>query len=198
MDEGPDEPGAVVSDEMIQMVLDDASSSMSDAVTHARREFSTVRTGRASSAIVEKVAVVAYGVEMRMQELASFSIPEPRQLLVTPHDPANVSAIEKAIVQADLGLTPGNDGRSVRLSFPELTEERRRDLVRMVNGMAEDGKNRMRGLRRGARKDLDDLEGSVSEDDLKWAGKRLDDMIHGYEAEIDAARQAKEDELLEV
>ena len=101
-------------------------------------------------------------------------------------------------VRADLGLTPGNDGRSVRLSFPELTEERRRDLVRMVNGMAEDGKNRMRGLRRHARKDLGDLEGSVSEDDLKWAGGRLDDMIHGYEAEIDAARQAKEDELLEV
>ncbi|MED5394274.1 MAG: ribosome-recycling factor, partial [Actinomycetota bacterium] len=139
MAEGPDEPGDAVSDEMIQMVLDEASSSMSDAVTHARREFSSVRTGRASSAIVEKVAVVAYGVEMRMQELASFSIPEPRQLLVTPHDPANVPAIEKAIVQADLGLTPGNDGRSVRLSFPELTEERRRDLVRMVNGMAEEG-----------------------------------------------------------
>ena len=190
--------GGAVSDEMIQMVLDDASASMSDAVTHARREFSTVRTGRASSSIVEKIVVEAYGVEMRLQELASFSIPESRQLLVTPHDPANVPAIEKAIVRADLGLTPGNDGRSVRLSFPELTEERRRDLVRMVNGMAEDGKNRMRGLRRNARKDLDDLEGSVSEDDLKWAGSRLDEMIHGFEAEIDNARQAKEDELLEV
>ena len=114
---------------MIQMVLDEADSAMSDAVTHARREFSTIRTGRASSSLVEKITVEAYGVEMRMQELASFSIPEPRQLLVTPHDPANVPAVEKAIVQADLGLTPGNDGRSVRLTFPELTEERRRDLV---------------------------------------------------------------------
>jgi ribosome recycling factor len=188
----------VLSDEMIQMVLDEADSAMSDAVTHARREFSTIRTGRASSSLVEKITVEAYGVEMRMQELASFSIPEPRQLLVTPHDPANVPAVEKAIVQADLGLTPGNDGRSVRLTFPELTEERRRDLVRMVNGMAEDGKNRMRGLRRNARKDLDDLEGSVSEDDLKWASGRLDDMIHTHEAEIEASRQAKEDELLEV
>jgi ribosome recycling factor len=196
--DSPDGPEDEVSDEMIQMVLDEASSGMSDSVVHARREFSTVRTGRASSAIVEKVVVVAYGVEMRMQELASFSIPESRQLLVTPHDPANVPAIEKAIVQADLGLTPGNDGRSVRLSFPELTEERRRDLVRMVNAMAEDGKNRMRGLRRHARKDLDDLEGSVSEDDLKWAGNRLDEMIHGFEAEIDSARQAKENELLEI
>ena len=190
--------GAVVSAEMIQMVLDEADTAMADAVTHAKREFSTIRTGRASSSLVEKITVEAYGVEMRMQELASFSIPEPRQLLVTPHDPANVPAVEKAIVQADLGLTPGNDGRSVRLTFPELTEERRRDLVRMVNGMAEDGKNRMRGLRRNARKDLDDLEGSVSEDDLKWASGQLDDMIHGHEAEIDAARQGKEDELLEV
>lgn len=183
---------------MIQMVLDEAAAGMSDAVVHAKREFSTVRTGRASSSIVEKIAVEAYGVEMRMQELASFSIPESRQLLVTPHDPTNVPAIEKAIVRADLGLTPGNDGRSVRLTFPELTEERRRDLVRMVNGMAEDGKNRMRGLRRQARKDLDDLEGSVSEDDLKWASGELDGMIHQHEAEIEAARQAKEDELLEV
>ena len=183
---------------MIQMVLDEASETMSEAVTHARREFSTVRTGRASSSLVEKIMVQAYGVDMRIQELASFSIPEARQLLVTPHDPANVPAIEKAIMVADLGLTPGNDGRSIRLSFPELTAERRQDLVRMVNGMAEDGKNRMRGFRRNARKDLDDLEGSVSEDDLKWAGNRLDEIIHGFEAEIDSARQAKEDELLEV
>ncbi|MDE0893898.1 MAG: ribosome-recycling factor [Actinomycetota bacterium] len=187
-----------MSDEMIQMVLDEASSAMSEAVTHVRREFSTVRTGRASSSLVEKLMVQAYGVDMRLQELASFSIPEARQLLVTPHDPANVPAIEKAIMVADLGLTPGNDGRSIRLSFPELTEERRLDLVRMVNGMAEDGRNRMRGLRRHARKDLDDLEGSVSEDDVKWAGSRLDELIHGFEAEIDKARSAKEDELLEV
>jgi len=183
---------------MIQMVLDEASSSMEETVAHARREFSTVRTGRASSALVEKLPVTAYGVEMRLQELASFSIPEARQLLITPHDPTNVPAIEKAILVADLGLSPGNDGRSIRLSFPELTEERRRDLVRMVNTMAEDGKNRMRGVRRHARKDLDDIEGSVSEDDLRWAGDRLDSLIHGFEAEIDEARQAKEDDLLEV
>ena len=183
---------------MIQMVLDEAAAAMSEAVTHVRREFSTVRTGRASSSLVEKIMVNAYGVEMRLQELASFSIPEARQLLVTPHDPANVPVIEKAIMVADLGLTPGNDGRSIRLSFPELTEERRRDLVRMVNGMAEDGRNRMRGLRRHARKDLDELEGSVSEDDIKWAGDRLDKMIHGFETDIEKARSAKENELLEV
>jgi ribosome recycling factor len=183
---------------MIQMVLDEAGERMADAVAHARREFSTIRTGRASSSLVERITVEAYGVEMRMQELASFAVPEARQLLISPHDPANVPAIERAITRAELGLAPSSDGRTVRLVFPELTEERRRDLVRMVNGMAEDGKNRMRGLRRNARKDLDDLEGSVSEDDLKWASGQLDDMIHGHEAEIDAARQGKEDELLEV
>ena len=200
MDEGPDEPGDAVSDEMIQMVLDEASSSMSDAVTHARREFSTVRTGRASSAIVEKVAVVAYGVEMRMQELASFSVPEARQLLITPLDPANVPIIERTINQADLGLAPSTDGRTVRLVFPELTEERRRDLVRMVNGMAEEGKNRLRGLRRHARKDLDDVAegGGVSKDDVKWVADQIDELIHKHEAEVEQARSAKEDELLEV
>ena len=183
---------------MIMMVLEGATEKMADAVAHTRREFSTVRTGRASSGLFERLTVNAYGVDMRMQELASFSIPEARQLLITPHDPSNVPAIERAIVQADLGLTPGNDGRSVRLSFPMLTEERRRDLVRMVNGMAEDARNRMRGLRRHARKDLDDLEGSVSEDDIKWASSQLDELIHGFESEIDKARSAKEDELLEV
>ena len=109
-----------MSDEMIQMVLDEASSSMEEAVAHTRREFSTVRTGRASSALVEKLPVTAYGVEMRLQELASFSIPEARQLLIPPHDPPNVPAIEKAILVADLGFSPGKDFAGpdhVRLNF---------------------------------------------------------------------------------
>ncbi len=185
---------------MIQMVLDEAGERMADAVAHARREFSTIRTGRASSSLVERITVEAYGVEMRMQELASFAVPEARQLLISPHDPANVPAIERAITRAELGLAPSSDGRTVRLVFPELTEERRRDLVRMVNGMAEEGKTRLRGLRRSARKDLDDVEssGGVSEDDIKHAAGQLDDLIHVYESEIDEARTAKEDELLEV
>jgi len=189
-----------VSDEMIAMVLADASERMADAVSHTRREFSSVRTGRASSALVEHLPVDAYGVEMRMQELASFSVPEARQLLITPHDPANVPAIERAIARADLGLTPSNDGRAIRLVYPELTEERRRDLVRMINAMAEEGKNRLRGMRRSARRDLDEYqtEGHVSEDDIRWAGSQLDDLTHSHESEVDRTRSAKEDELLEV
>jgi len=189
-----------LSDEMVQLVLEEAKEKMADAVVHTRREFSTVRTGRASSSMVENLTVEAYGVEMRMQELATFSVPEPRQLLITPHDAANVPAVERAVVNADLGLAPSNDGRTIRLSFPELTEERRRDMVRMINGMSEDGKNHLRGIRRHARKDLDDIEGEghVSEDDIRHAGSQLDDLIHRNESEIDEARAAKEDELLEV
>ncbi|MDE0928000.1 MAG: ribosome recycling factor [Acidimicrobiales bacterium] len=185
---------------MIQMVLEETEERMTEAVTHSRREFSTIRTGRASSTLVERLTVEAYGVEMKMLELASFAVPEARQLLITPHDPANVGAVEKAIMKAELGLTPSNDGHAVRLTFPELTEERRRDLVRMVNTMAEDGKTRLRGQRRNARKDLDDIsdDGGVSEDDIKHASQQLDDLIHRYEAEIDQARSAKESDLLEV
>ncbi len=189
-----------MSDEMIQMVLEEAEERMTEAVAHSKKEFSTIRTGRASSSIVERISVDAYGVEMKLQELASFSVPEARQLLITPHDPGNVVAIEKAITKAELGLTPSNDGHSIRLSFPELTQERRHELVRMVNSMAEEGKNRLRGQRRNGRKDLDDISGSggVSEDDIKHASDRLDELIHKHEAVIDQARASKESELLEV
>ena len=114
---------------MIQLVLEEAEERMTEAVAHSKKEFSTIRTGRASSSLVERISVEAYGVEMKLQELASFSVPEARQLLITPHDPGNVTAIEKAIVKAELGLTPSNDGHSIRLSFPELTQERRQELV---------------------------------------------------------------------
>ena len=151
--------------EMIDMVIDDASSSMDGAVAHARREMATIRTGRASSSFVEKLQVEAYGVPMTLQELATFAVPEARQLVITPHDAANTEAIEKAIRNSDLGLTPGTDGRTIRLSFPPLTEERRKDLVKVVNGMAEDAKGKIRGFRRASRKDLEDVDG-VGEDEI--------------------------------
>ncbi|MDH4169026.1 MAG: ribosome recycling factor [Acidimicrobiia bacterium] len=189
-----------MSEEMIQMIVDDAGEKMVGAVAHARKEFSGVRTGRANSSLVEKMKVEAYGVEMTMQELASFSVPEARQLLITAHDPQNVTAIERAIQHSDLGLSPSNDGKVIRLVFPPLTEERRRDLVRVVNNMAEEAKNRVRGVRRAARKDLDDVEadGGVSQDDVRAAEEVLDKLTHTHEAAIEAARDAKETELLEV
>jgi len=184
----------------IEMILMEAEEKMESAVAHTRREFSTVRTGRASSALVERLTVVAYGVEMRMQELASFSVPEARQLIVTPHDAANLEAIEKAIVNANMGLSPSNDGRIIRLNFPPLTEDRRRDLVRVVGSMAEDGKQRVNGVRRQSRKELDDLgnDGGVSEDDVSRAESELDTLKDRFIGMIDAVQGEKEEELLEV
>lgn len=186
--------------EMIDLVLDDASDRMAKAVNHARSEFATVRTGRASSAFVEKLPVEAYGVEMRLQEVASFSIPEARQLVITPHDQATMGAVEKAIRNADLGLNPSNDGRSIRLNFPPPTEQRRKELGRMVDGMAEDAKIAIRGIRRQARRELEDLEkaGDLSEDELVRAEKGLDKLTQQHEAEVEAARVKKVEELLEV
>ena len=189
-----------MSEELIDMVLADAGERMDDAVTAARREFSTVRTGRASSALLERIPVEAYGVKMAMRELAGFSIPEASQLIVTPHDPANINAIERAIQQSQLGLVPSSDGRMIRLSFPPLTEERRRELARVVGSMAEDSRNRVRGLRRQARKDLDGIEkdGGVSSDAVARAGQELDSITRAHEQQIEAARASKEEELLEV
>lgn len=183
--------------EMIDMVIEDAASKMDGAVSHCRKEMATIRTGRASSSFVEKLQVEAYGVPMTLQELATFSVPEARQLVINPHDAVNVEAIEKAIRNSDLGLSPTSDGRTLRLSFPPLTEERRKDLVKVVNNMAEDAKGKIRGFRRAARKDLDDVDG-VGEDDIDRAEKALDDQTKTYEGNVDAARDAKEKELLEV
>ena len=183
--------------EMIDLVVDDASSKMEGAVAHARREMATIRTGRANSSFVEKLQVEVYGVPMTLQELATFAVPEARQLVITPHDIANTEAIERAVRNSELGLNPASDGRTLRISFPALTEERRKDLVKVINGMAEDGKGKIRGFRRAARKDLDDVDG-VGEDDIERAEKTLDELTKSHEVAIDDARETKEQELLEV
>lgn len=189
-----------MSDEMVQLVLDEAAEKMAKTVAHARHEFSTVRTGRASSSLVEKLPVDYYGQEVPMQQLAGFSVPEARQLLITPYDKTSMEAIEKAIFNSDLGLNPSNDGHVIRLSFPPLTEERRKELVRLVRQMAEDGRIGLRNERRAGRHELETLakDGDISKDDLQRAEKDLDQLIHEQEADIDAAVNAKEQELLEV
>lgn len=186
--------------EMIDLVIMETEEKMEGSVSHARREMATIRTGRASSAFVEKLIVQAYGVDMTLVELATFSVPEARQLIITPHDLANVEPIERAIRQSDLGLSPTSDGRVLRLSFPPLTAERRKDLVKVVNGMAEDAKGRIRGFRRAARKDLEDIEkdGGVGSDDIERAEKALDELTRDNEAGVESARESKENELLEV
>lgn len=189
-----------MSAELIELVLEEAAEKMDAAVGHGREEFATVRTGRASSAMFEKLTAEAYGVEMRLQELASFGVPEARLLIVTPHDAANLDAIERAILNSNMGLTPSNDGHVIRLMFPPLTEERRRDLARMVRSMAEEAKQSVNSVRRSARKDLDDLEndGGVSSDDIQRAESQLDALKDQRIAVIDEAQAQKEQELMEV
>lgn len=186
--------------DIVEMVLEDALERMEKAVGHTRSEFSSIRSGRAAPQLVERLTAEAYGVDMKVIELASVSIPEARQLLVTPHDPANLDAIERAIRMSDLGLSPSNDGRALRLNFPPLTEERRKELVRVVKGMAEDGRVAIRNVRRDGRKELEAAEkdSQLSNDDLAWAEKELDKLTHSAEADIDALLAEKEAELLEV
>jgi ribosome recycling factor len=186
-------------DDLIGLVLDDAGEKMDKAVTHTRHEFSTVRTGRASPALVEKLPVDYYGAEVPLQQLANFSVPEARLLVITPFDKGSVNAIEKSIRESDLGLNPTNDGHVVRLAFPALTEERRREMVRYVKKMAEEGKIALRNHRRAARHELEGMEkdGDLREDDLKRAEKELDDMIHAHESALDGALADKEKELLD-
>jgi ribosome recycling factor len=189
-----------MSDELTGLVLEEASDKMAKTVTHTRQEFAGVRTGRASPALVEKLTVDYYGATVPMQQLAGFAVPEARQLLITPFDKGSMDAIERAIRESDLGLNPSNDGNAIRLSFPPLTEERRKELVKVVRNMAEEGKVALRNERRRARHELEGLkkDGDISDDDLQRSEKELDRVIHTHEAMIDAALQTKEAELLEV
>ena len=141
--------------ELIALVLDDAGEKMRRAVDHARKEFSSIRTGRAAPALVEKIMVEYYGSQVPLQQIAGFQVPEARMLVISPYDKTSLGAIEKAIQQSDLGLNPSNDGEIIRLTFPQLTADRRKELVRMVKGMAEDGRIAIRNLRRAARHELE-------------------------------------------
>jgi ribosome recycling factor len=186
--------------ELADLILDDARDRMDKAVAHSRAEFASIRSGRAAPQLVERLLVKAYGVDMKLQELASISVPEARQLMITPHDPANLDAVEKAVRLSDLGLSPSSDGRSLRLNFPPLTEERRKELVRMVKKMAEEGRVSIRNIRRDVRKDLEsaEKENQLTADELARAEKDLDRLTQASEATVDGALASKEEELLEV
>jgi ribosome recycling factor len=187
-------------DEMRAMVLDDCRDKMAKAVTHVQGEFAGVRTGRASAALVEKLKVEFYGVENTLQQLAGFGVPEARVLTISPYDKGAIGAIEKAIQQSDLGVNPSNDGQVIRLNFPELTEERRRELVKVVRHKAEEGRVAVRNLRRQARHDLEVLQkdGEIGQDDLDRAEKELEKRTHEVVGEIDELLKHKEQELLQV
>jgi len=184
---------------MATMVLGDARERMGRAVVHTRAEFGNIRTGRAAPALVEKLPVEYYGSEVPLQQLAGFSVPEARMLVINPYDKASMAAIEKALRRSDLGLNPSNDGNNIRLSFPPLTAERRKEFVKVVKAMAEEGRVTIRNLRRAARQELESSEkdGDLSEDELARAEKELDKLTQAAEADIDLALGAKEQDLLE-
>ncbi len=173
---------------------------MEKAIEHVQGQFTTVRTGRANPALVEKLQVEYYGAKCPIQQLASFQVPEARTLVVKPHDRGSLADIEKAIRDSDLGLSPSNDGTVIRINFPALTEERRKEYVKVVKNMAEDGRVAIRNIRRDARKTLETAEknGDISKDELERAEKELEKVTHDQVETIDKAFARKEQELLEV
>ena len=185
-------------DEMKALVLDDCADKMKKAVAHLQSEFAAVRTGRASSGLVEKLRVEVYGSDVPLQQIAGFGVPEPRVLTISPYDKTTLKAIEKAIQQSDLGINPSNDGQVVRLVFPALTEERRKEMVKVVKHQAEEGRVSVRNVRRHARQELEALEkaGELSRDELDRIEKELEKVTHDAIAAIDTMLGHKEKELL--
>ena len=177
-----------------------AERGMQGALDSVRREFSPIRTGRANPAILDRTEVEVYGSRMPLRSVANVNVPEPRLLTVTPFDPGTIKAIERAIDQADLGLNPQNDGKIIRLPIPELTEERRKQLIRLARQYAEEGRVSIRNVRRDEMRDLHELVkmGEISEDDERRAEAELQQMTNQYAKRIDAALADKEAELLEV
>jgi ribosome recycling factor len=180
--------------------LKDADHKMKRAVEVTREELTSVRTGRATPAILNRVTVDYYGTQTPLNQLASFSVPEPRLLVIQPFDRNAMAAMEKAIMQSDLGLTPSNDGNVIRLAFPALTEERRKELIRLVRERGEEGRVAVRNVRRHAMHDLERLkkDGEISEDDLNRSEKEIQKLTDRHVEEIDGLLSHKEKDLMEV
>jgi len=185
---------------VIDDVMADAVRRMDKSVENTRREFTTIRTGRASTSLLDRVQVHVYGTTMPLNQLATISTPEPRLLTISPFDKSTIKDIERGILESDLGLTPSNDGQLVRLPVPQLTEERRRELVKQVRHLAEEGRVAARNVRRDAIHHLKDLEksGEVGSDDVHRAEERLQKLTDEHVAAIDGALKAKEAEIMEV
>ena len=186
--------------DIVKEYMDDARGRMGKSVDSTRNEFHTVRTGRASPQLLDRVEVDYYGAVTPLNQLANISASEARLLTITPYDKGSIKAIEKAILESDVGLTPSNDGNLIRLSIPELTEERRRELVKVVHGVAEQGRIAVRNVRREVMQELRDLkkEGEIGADDEHRAETELQKLTDEKIAEIDSALSAKEDEILQV
>ena len=181
----------------VKEILQDVEVKMKKTVEAAHREFNTVRTGRASAAIVEGLKIDYYGQEVPLRQIAGISTPDARLIVIQPWDPTALGGIEKAILKSDIGITPSNDGKIIRLSVPPLTEERREELVKLVKKMAEDGKVSLRTARHAANDAIDKLEKEkkISEDDKFNGHKDTQKLIEKYSEEIDKLFKAKEEEI---
>ena len=186
--------------ELIDELLKDAEGRMTKSVESSRGELATVRTGRASPHLLDRIMVDYYGAQTPLKQLANVATSDARLLTVTPFDKGSIGAIEKAIQESDVGLTPSNDGNVIRLQIPELTEERRREMVKVVHGVAEEGRIAIRNIRRDVMQDLRELknEGEVGEDDERRAEAALQKQTDDSIAEIDSLLKGKEEEILEV
>jgi ribosome recycling factor len=187
-------------DDLAALVIEDTRDKMHKAIDHLRSEMSNVRTGRASSALLEPLIIDYYGTPTVLRQLAGFSVPDAMLLVITPYDRNSLGAIERAIMASDLGINPTNDGNVIRLAFPPLTEERRKELVKVVRHKAEEGKVAVRNLRRSGRHELDALQkdGSLSTDELERVEKDLEKITHEQVSAIDQLLAQKERELLQV
>lgn len=185
---------------MTDEILLVAADKMDKAIEFAKEEFAAIRTGRASGALFAKINADYYGSPTPLQQLASFSTPEPRTVIITPFDKTAIAAIEKAIRDSDLGVSPANDGNVLRVVLPALTEERRRDYVKLAKAKAEDSRVAIRGVRRKAKEDIDKQvkDGDIGEDEGNRAEKELDALTKKYTDQIDSLLATKEQELLEV
>ena len=185
---------------MIEDLLDDAKRRMDKSVDATAHEFNTVRTGRASAALLDRVKVDYYGTETPLNQLATINVPEARMLTVQPYDPGSIKAIERAIQESELGLTPSNDGKIVRLPIPQLTEERRKELVKVVRQLAEDGRVAVRNVRRDVMHHLKELvrDGDVGDDEERRAEDKAQKLTDEHVGRIDELLKRKEEEIMEV
>jgi ribosome recycling factor len=184
----------------IETASKDATHKMEQAVAHLKDDLAGIRTGRAAPAVINRVTVEYYGTPVPLNQLAGVSVPEPRLLLIQPFDKSAISSIERAIMQSDLGITPSNDGNVIRVAFPPLTEERRKELVKQVHHRAEESRVAVRNVRRHAKEEMEKLErdGAISQDDLIRAEKELQKLTDRFVTEVDEIQGHKEQELMEV
>ena len=185
---------------MIDDLLKDAKEHMDKSVESTRHKFASVRTGRASPALLDRINVDYYGAQTPLKQLATVNAPEPRMLTVQPYDKSSIKSIEKAILESDIGLTPSNDGNIIRLGIPELTEERRKELVKVVRHITEEGRVAIRNIRRDCMHDLREIKeaGEAGSDDEHRAESELQKLTDEKIAELEAALKVKEEEILEV